>query len=194
MIKINKPIIVEGRYDKSKLSSFLDATIITTDGFRIFSDKSKINLIKKLSVNGIIILTDSDTAGFKIRNYLKGCIDSKKITNIYIPDVAGKEKRKSEFSKEGKLGVEGIDKDTIINLFKEAGLIEENEDRNYGSKFTKVDMYNLGLSGKSESSLLRKKLIKKLNLPEHMSSNSLMQFLSYKYTYEEIEKLLIGED
>ena len=124
MIHIEQAVIVEGKYDKIKLESIIDAVIIQTNGFAVFKDNEKMSLIKHFAhTNGIIILTDSDTAGFKIRNYLKGTIENDKITNVYIPDIFGKEKRKIKPSKEGKLGVEGIDKDIIVNAFIKAGII-----------------------------------------------------------------------
>ncbi|MDE6725172.1 MAG: toprim domain-containing protein, partial [Ruminiclostridium sp.] len=127
MIKVKQAVIVEGKYDKIKLSSVIDGLIITTDGFSVFKNKEKINLIRKLAENqGIIILTDSDSAGFKIRNYIKGCTQKGNITNIYIPDIFGKEKRKTTPSKEGKLGVEGIPIDVLKDAFEKADINSEN--------------------------------------------------------------------
>ena len=130
MIKVKQAVIVEGKYDKIKLSSIIDGLIITTDGFSIFKDKEKTALIRRLAENqGIIILTDSDSAGFKIRNYIRGCTQKGKITNIYIPDIFGKEKRKAVPSKEGKLGVEGVSTDILKDAFEKAGIVSEKTEK-----------------------------------------------------------------
>ena len=129
MIKIKEAVIVEGKYDKIKLSSIIDTVIITTEGFRIFKNPEKLSLIRYYAQKtGVIILTDSDSAGFKIRGFLKGAIGKGKITNVYIPDIFGKEKRKENFSAEGKLGVEGIPADIIRDAFRKAGISSSNQD------------------------------------------------------------------
>jgi ribonuclease M5 len=174
MIKINEAVIVEGKYDKIKLDSILDATIIETNGFSIFEDKEKLELIRKAAKNnGIIILTDSDSAGFKIRGFLNGAIKEGNITNLYIPDVFGKEKRKPDFSKEKKLGVEGIEKRIIEKLFSNLGVKSKSE-----PQITKLDLYEDGYIGSEQSSERRYMLLKKLDLPEHISTNRLIEIIN----------------
>lgn len=191
MIKIRKPIVVEGKYDKIKLSSFLDALIITTDGFSIFKDREKLEMLRALAQKtGIIILTDSDKAGFKIRNYINSCIPNELITHAYIPDVLGKEKRKDTPSKEGKLGVEGIEKEIVLEALERAGAIGDHIDDKL-KKITKLDFFMDGLTGTPNSSLNRRKLIGKLNLPEHISSNALLGVLNSMFTYDEYQKMIL---
>lgn len=189
MIKIDRAVIVEGRYDKIKLSSILDAVIIETEGFGIFNNKEKQELIRKLAdTKGILILTDSDSAGFKIRSFIKGIVPADQIKHAYIPDIFGKEKRKTEPSKEGKLGVEGVKVDIIIDALEKAGVLcEETEDKGR-REITKLDLYEDGLSGKPDSDALRKKLLSLLDLPERLTSNALLQVLNTFLTYEEYKK------
>ena len=183
MIKIKEAVIVEGKYDKMQLSKVCDALIITTDGFRIFKDKDKREFLKALAQRqGLLILTDSDRAGFVIRSHLKSFIPSEQIKNIYIPDIKGKEKRKDKPSKEGLLGVEGIDEETLTALLKEA---EATEVEKKGPPITKADLYSLGLSGQEGSSHLRSSLIKELSLPSRLTTNSLLEILNSAYTREE---------
>ena len=185
MIHIEQAVIVEGKYDKIKLESIIDAVIIQTNGFAVFKDNEKMALIKHFAnTKGIIILTDSDTAGFKIRNYLKGTIENDKITNVYIPDIFGKEKRKIKPSKEGKLGVEGIDKDIIVNAFIKAGIIFSDKIKTE-NVISKLDLYNDGFSGTENSSQNRRILLKYLNLPELLTTASLLEVLNSMFTYEE---------
>lgn len=177
MIKINEAIIVEGKYDKIKLSSVVDAVIIVTNGFRIFKDTEKLELIRYYAQKtGIIILTDSDSAGRKIRGYIKGAVKNGRIINVYIPDVFGKEKRKDKPSAEGKLGVEGIDVKTLITAFEKSGVCASESTRQ--NDITKFTLYELGLSGGKNSSTLREKLQKSLGLPSLMSAGSLMEVLN----------------
>ena len=192
LLKIDQAIIVEGKYDKIKLSSIIDGIIITTNGYGIFKDKEKLELIRFYARNrGIIILTDSDSAGFKIRGYLKGSVPSDKITNVYIPDIFGKEKRKEKPSCEGKLGVEGIDKNIIIEAFKKSGVI-------FGSShipekrepITRIDIYELGLAGSPDSSLLRKKLLHKLKLPEKLSTTGMLEIINTMISKSELEEVM----
>lgn len=186
MIKIDKVVIVEGRYDKIKLSSILDAVIIETDGFAIFNDKEKQLLIRKLAeAKGILILTDSDSAGFKIRSFIRGMVPAEQITNAYIPDIFGKEKRKTEPSKEGKLGVEGVKSQIIIDALQRAGVLCEATEDVERRKITKLDLYEDGLSGKENSEQLRLKLLKHLQLPERLTANALLQVLNTFLTYED---------
>ena len=186
MIKIDRAVIVEGRYDKIKLSSILDAVIIETEGFGIFNNKEKQELIRKLAdTKGILILTDSDSAGFKIRSFIKGIVPAEQIKHAYIPDIFGKEKRKTEPSKEGKLGVEGIKKELILEALEKAGVFCEETNTEEKREITKLDLYEDGLSGRPDSDALRKKLLKHLDLPERLTSNALVQVLNTFLTFEE---------
>ena len=179
--KIKQAIIVEGKYDKIKLESIIDAVIITTEGFEVFNDRQKRELIKTMAdKTGIIVLTDSDSAGFIIRNFVCQSIDKAKIKHAFIPDIFGKEKRKKEAGKEGKLGVEGVSRDIILNALKNA----ENE-----RKITKLDLYLHGFTGGQNRSHLRRELLLALNLPEKISSNMLCSIINLLCSYEEFEKL-----
>ena len=181
MIKTDKVIIVEGKYDKIKLSSLVDGVVITTDGFAVMKNDDKTNLIRRLAEkNGIVILTDSDAAGFRIRGYLNGILPKEKITNLYIPDIYGKERRKVVAGKEGKLGVEGMPLSVLENILSS---ISSEEKR--GNIISPVDLYLLGFSGGKNSSIRRKKLLKKLNLPEHLSAGRMCEIVSAVYTREE---------
>ncbi|MGN0589158.1 MAG: toprim domain-containing protein [Ruminiclostridium sp.] len=188
MIKVDMPIIVEGKYDKIKLKSIIDGVILTTEGYGIYKNKEKMALIRKYAEkSGIIILTDSDGAGFQIRNHLKSALGNVKIVNIYIPDIFGKERRKAEPSKEGKLGVEGVDKDILIKAFTEAGVIaSENSAEGKEPWLTKSEYMALGLSGGENSSFLRAELAKRLRLPERISGKALFEALNELYSKEEI--------
>lgn len=194
MIKINEAVIVEGKYDKIKLSGILDTVIIETDGFAIFKDKEKQKLIRFLAEKrGIIILTDSDSAGFKIRSFIKGITQSINVKNVYIPDIYGKEKRKTEFSKEGKLGVEGMETQIIIEALKKSGIIYNENEKKSGREITHTDFFEDGISGGENSSHVRKALARELGLPEKISSSSLLKIINSYMTYEEykyaIEKI-----
>ncbi len=183
MIKIKEAIIVEGKYDKAQLKKVCDALIIATDGFRIFKDKEKREFLKALAQRqGLIILTDSDRAGFVIRSHLKSFIPSDYIKNVYIPDIPGKERRKDKPSKEGLLGVEGIDEETLSSLLKEACEVKTGENPN---PITKSDLFELGLSGGDNSSKYRRALTKELSLPNRLSTNALLEILNSAYTKEE---------
>lgn len=187
-LSVRQTIVVEGKYDKIKLSEFIRSNIICTNGFRIFKDRDKLDFIRDIAKKtGIIILTDSDYAGFMIRNYLKKVIDKKYIIDAYIPDMYGKEKRKSSFSKEGKLGVEGIDKYTIIKCIKSACNSLKNLDKR--KYISKLDLYNLNLTGCKNSSTNRSKLIKFLNAPENISTNGLLSLLNSLMEYDEFMNL-----
>ncbi|WP_298482721.1 toprim domain-containing protein [uncultured Ruminococcus sp.] len=190
MIHIAQAIIVEGKYDKIKLSSILDAVILVTNGFRIFHDPEKMALIRYYAkTTGVIILTDSDTAGFKIRNYLKGAIHDGTISHVYIPDIYGKERRKEKPSAEGKLGVEGIDKKRLLDAFAKAGVLT-NEVPEKTDPITRYDLYELGLSGSADSKSRRKALQKKLGLPDLLSAASLLEVLNTMMTKQELSQLL----
>ena len=185
--KIKEVIVVEGRYDKNTLSQIIDAVIVETEGFGVFSDKEKLELLRRLAKKkGIIVLTDGDGAGFVIRNYLKGAIDKSLVKHAYIPDIQGKEKRKSSPSSEGKLGVEGMKPETIIEALKRAGATFEDEGGEVpAGGITKTDMYALGLSGAKGSSLKRQELLKRLELPERLSPNALLDVLNALMTRDE---------
>lgn len=191
MIKINEAVIVEGKYDKIKLSGILDAIIIETDGFAIFKDKEKQKLIRFLAEKrGIVILTDSDGAGFKIRSFIKGITKSENVKNVYIPDVYGKEKRKTEFSKEGKLGVEGMEVHIIIDALKKAGVIYSENEMKAGREITHTNFFEDGISGGENSSFIRKTLAKELGLPEKISSSALLKIINSYMTYEEYKEII----
>lgn len=189
MLKINEIIIVEGNYDKSKLSSIVDATIVVTDGFMIFNDKKKSEMIRTLAMKkGAIIFTDSDSAGFQIRNYLKNILRGCKVRHAYIPDITGKEKRKNHHSKEGFLGVEGVADSVILSALEEAGYDLAADEKKH--KITKSDFYSDGLTGNDDSNEKREKLKKALNLPKHLSANMLIEVLNRMYTYEEYKDII----
>lgn len=192
MIKIKEAIVVEGRYDKNTLSQIIDAPIIETAGFGIMNDKAQLAFLRKVAQKrGLIIFTDSDGAGFVIRNYLKGAIPANQLKHAYIPDVPGKERRKATPGKEGKLGVEGMTPDVIIASLRRAGATVEGAcimERT--AIITKQDMMDLGLSGGKDSSQKRQELLKKLDLPSHMSTNALLQALNLLYTLEELKEIL----
>ena len=192
MIKIREAIVVEGRYDKNTLSQILDAPILETAGFGIMKDKKQLQLLRRVAQQrGLIVFTDSDGAGFVIRNFLKGAIAPQYLKHAYIPDIYGKERRKSAPGKEGKLGVEGMKKDVILQALHRAGatVLGEESTRTSGN-ITKQDLMALGLSGGQDSSQRRKLLLKELDLPEHMSSNAMLQALNLLYTLSELEGIL----
>lgn len=188
MLHTNMAVIVEGKYDKIKLSSVIDAVIIPTNGFRVFKDKEKMELIRYYASGaGIIILTDSDSAGFKIRNYIKGSVGNARIFNVYIPDIYGKERRKTEYSKEGKLGVEGMDEDVLIEAFKRSGIDFSDEPRRRRD-ITKMDLFEDGLSGGANSSEKRAELLKLLGLPELLTANAMLEVLNAMLTREQYKQ------
>ena len=192
MIKLKQTIIVEGKYDKIKLDSFIDALIIPTNGFSIFKDKEKRDLICKLAKeNGIIIITDSDSAGMIIRNHIKGFVHDGSITNVFIPDILGKEKRKTTHSKEGKLGVEGISVEILTKCLENAGINVENSNESYEKRWQikKSDLYEDGFLGCDNSSQKREILLKRLGLPCRLSTNDLIEILGRICTKEEYESL-----
>lgn len=177
MIKVGPVILVEGKYDKIKLSQIFDATILTTDGFGIFKQKDKLELLRRLAeTRGLLIFTDPDGAGFVIRNYLKGAVSKEKLFHAYIPDLYGKEKRKAKGSKEGKLGVEGVPDDVIIRAVEASGALQGSVPAKSG--ITKADLYELGLSGSAGSTQRRLRLLKELQLPQQLSSNALLDVLN----------------
>lgn len=184
MIKIKQAVIVEGKYDKIKLSSIIDAPIIQTDGFGIFKDKELQLLIRKLAEKrGILVLTDSDSAGFKIRSFIGSTVDQKNIIHAYIPDIFGKESRKTEPSKEGKIGVEGVSEEIIMQSLSNAGVLCETAPEPQ-RPITKIDLYELGFTGCEDSSKKRAALLRYYSFPERLSSNSLVKVLNCITTYE----------
>lgn len=189
MIKINEAVIVEGKYDKIKLSAILDTVIIETDGFAIFKDKEKQRLIRFLSEKrGIIIMTDSDSAGFKIRSFINGITKSENIKNVYIPDIYGKEKRKTEASKEGKLGVEGMKTEVIMSALTKAGVLCTENNKTESREITRTDFFEDGISGRENSSEIRKALAKELELPERISASSLLKIINTYLTYDDYKR------
>ena len=192
MIKINQAVVVEGKYDKIKLSSIIDAPIIVTNGFGIFKDKDKISYIKRVAkTKGIIILTDSDNAGFMIRKRILQAVDKDdEVINVYIPDIKGKEKRKSHLSAEGNLGVEGIDVEIIKDAFKKYGVFCEKTNHEInGKEVTKTDLYFYGLTGNKNSSEKRKRFLKHNDLPENMTTNSMLDAINILFSYNEFIKI-----
>ena len=177
MINLKPAIVVEGRYDKNKLSQIFDTVIIEVGGFGLFKNDEKMNMLRRIAeTRGLVVLTDSDGAGLVIRNRIKSCISNGKVYHAYVPDVIGKEKRKNRPSKEGKLGVEGMPDEIIIEAVKNSGAMDDNGI--IEPLLTKERMYELGLSGKAESKAKRAALIKKLNLPENLSANALIDAIN----------------
>ena len=190
MVKIKEAILVEGRYDKNTLSQIVDAPILETAGFGIFKDKKQLSLLRRVAEKrGLIVFTDSDGAGFVIRNHIKSAIPAKFLKHAYIPDILGKERRKSAPGKEGKLGVEGMTPEIILEALRRAGATIEGEDTPTTRQITKQDLMALGLSGGPDASAKRLALLKKLNLPEHMSANAMLQALNLLMDLEELEAL-----
>ena len=183
-IKIHEAVIVEGRYDKIKLSNIIDAFILETDGFSIFKDKKKLTFIKKLALErGIVVLTDSDHAGFMIRSHISSAVPKSRIKNVYIPDVFGKEKRKAAPSKEGKIGVEGMSTEVILNAFEKAGVTASKV--TCDNPVTTADFFELGLTGGADSKKKRKELCAELDLPEFLSVSSLISCINNMMSKEE---------
>lgn len=188
MVKIREAIVVEGRYDKNTLSQIVDAAILETSGFSVMKNKAQLSLLRRVAEDrGLIVFTDSDGAGFVIRNYLKSAIKPEYLKHAYIPDIPGKERRKAAPGKEGKLGVEGMTPEIILDCLRRAGATFEDGTANIRkSQITKQDLMELGLSGGTDSSTKRKKLLMYLAMPEHMSANAMLQALNLLYTKEEL--------
>lgn len=185
MIKLKQAVIVEGKYDKIKLSRIIDAPIIQTDGFGIFKDKELQSLIRILAkTNGIVVLTDSDSAGFKIRSFIGSTVAQQDIIHAYIPDIFGKERRKTEPSKEGKLGVEGVPEKVIMQALENAGVFCEEKP---GDKrmITKLDLYEYGFAGRADSAVKRRELLKYYSLPSRLSANALVKVLNCITNYDD---------
>ncbi len=193
MIKIREAIIVEGRYDRMRLAPLFDTAIIETGGFRVFKDDEKKTVIRRLAqARGIVILTDSDGAGFVIRNFLKGIIsDNSQIKQAYIPDIKGKEKRKAQPSKQGLLGVEGMTDEIIVNAVLKSGVeVVGEEVQKVGGEITKTDFFIYGLTGGENSSVFRKAVLKKLGFPQYMTTNAMLSAVNLIYGKEEFEEIL----
>ena len=191
MRKIKEVIVCEGRYDKNTLRQVVDATVVTTGGFQIFNDREQLALIRRLAAQrGVILLLDSDGAGFVIRNHLKGAIPPELVKQAYIPDIAGKEKRKKTPGKEGKLGVEGMEPEVLLEALRRAGatFLDEEVAAEDRTPITKADMLELGLVG-ANSREKRQELLQRLQLPEHMSANALLEALNLLMDREEFWKL-----
>lgn len=198
MKKIKEVIVVEGRYDKNTLAQVVDATVITLGGFSVFNDKEKLDFLRRLAEKqGLIILTDSDGAGFTIRNYLKGALPKEQVKQAYIPDVQGKERRKRKAGKEGKLGVEGMRPQVLLDSLRRAGATFLDEvpqtETPPQDAITKADLFALGLSGGPDSSEKRKALLRQLDLPEHLTPNGMLEALNLLFSREELEKYLSPE-
>lgn len=190
MHKIREVILVEGRYDKNTLSQLVDAVILETSGFGIFNDKQKQKLLRTLAeARGLIVLTDSDGAGFVIRNFVKGFVDPALVKHAYIPDIFGKERRKATPSKEGKLGVEGMRPEVLLDALRRAGATIDGESAASERSITKADLYARGLSGCDDSAEKRKALMKKLDLPEHLSATALLDVLNALMSREDFYRL-----
>lgn len=189
MLKLDSTVIVEGKYDKIRLERVVDATIIVTDGFGIFKNRELKSLIRRLAEkNGIIIFTDSDSAGMLIRNHIKSFVPPEYIKNVYAPQVSGKEKRKAQAGKEGLLGVEGIDEKTLLNCFLNAGVTCRETEKT--ERLTKQDLYEFGFSGGTDSAAKRRRLLKELNLPQNMSGTAMLAALNALYDRDEALSLL----
>lgn len=192
MIKLKQAVIVEGKYDKINIENFIDAFIVVADGFRIFKDKEKTQLLRKIADdNGLIIMTDSDSAGMIIRSHLKSVIGSGEVIQVYLPQIKGKEKRKEKQSAEGFLGVEGLSEEIIIKALENAGVIGTTKESRSEKSINKALLFQLGLSGCPNSSENRKKLLRALDLPQNMSANALVDYAGRIYSQEEFREVCV---
>ena len=188
MRRIREVIVVEGRYDKNALRQVVEATVVETGGFGVFNDKERISLLRRLAAErGLIVLTDSDGAGFVIRNFLKGAIPKDRVKHAYIPDIYGKERRKTAPGKEGKLGVEGMKPEVLLAALERAGAtFEDGRESEMRMPITKADLYELGLTGRPDSASRRSALLKELSLPERMTTNAMLEALNILFGREEL--------
>ena len=198
-IRLQETVIVEGRYDKIQLSGLIESPIIETGGFRVFKDKEKQRLIRKVAQRrGILVMTDVDSAGFVIRNFLRGIVDNDNILHAYIPTVKGKEKRKTEASKEGILGVEGIDRDKLLDSIRQSGAHILNDVESFAenrsslrSEITKMDFFDYGLNGCENAAQHREEVLSSLGLPKYLTVNAMVAAINCLYTKDEFENYLI---
>lgn len=198
MRKVREVIVVEGRYDKNALRQVVDATVIPLGGFAVFNDREKLAFLRRLGQErGLILLTDSDGAGFVIRNYLKGALPKEMVKQAYIPDIAGKERRKRRPGKEGKLGVEGMKPQVLLEALERAGatFLDETPGQTApgGPPITKADLFSMGLTGGSGSAARRQALLKRLELPEHLTTGGMLEALNLLYDRESLYRLLEEE-
>ena len=190
-IKIKETIVVEGKYDKIRLAPLFDANIIELGGFRIYNNKDRLSLIRRIAEkNGIIILTDSDSAGFRLRHYLSSAVPKANIKNVFIPNVSGKEKRKAKPGKENLIGVEGMTTEVLLEAFRKAGIDPETGSSERTEPFSKTFLYEIGLSGGANSSELRKKICEHFSLPKMLSANSLAEILPIITTEAELVSVI----
>ena len=189
--RVKEVIVVEGRYDRNALLQAVDATVVETGGFSVFNDREKLAFLRRLAEKrGLILLTDPDGAGFVIRNHLKGAIPRQQLKQAYVPDIAGKERRKRHPGKEGKLGVEGMRPEVLLEALRRAGATIEGEDAPLpGARITKADLYAAGLTGGADSRAARQRLLEQLDLPEHLSTNALLEVLNALMTREAFRNL-----
>lgn len=193
MMRVREVIVVEGRYDKNTVSQAVEATVVTLGGFSVFNDREKLAFLRRLAMErGLIVLTDSDGAGFVIRNYLKGALPKDRVKQAYIPDIYGKERRKRAPGKEGKLGVEGMRPEVIVEALRRCGATFEDGGTQVAKSapITKADLFAMGLTGTPDSSARRQALLRKLDLPEHLTSNGLLEALNLLYSRAELEQIL----
>ena len=197
MKRIREVIVVEGRYDKNTISQMVDAAVVTLGGFAVFNDREKLSFLRRLAEErGLIVLTDSDGAGFVIRNYLKGALPRDRVKQAYIPDIPGKERRKRSPGKEGKLGVEGMKSAVLLEALRRAGATFEDEApaAERGEPITKADLYALGLTGGTGSAERRQVLLRRLDLPEHLTPNAMLEALNLLYDRASFLALAGGEE
>lgn len=192
MRRIKEVIVVEGRYDKNTLAQVVDTTVVTLGGFSVFNDREKLAFLRRLAeARGLIVLTDSDGAGFVIRNYLKGALPKEQVKQAYIPDIQGKERRKRHGGKEGKLGVEGMRPDVLLEVLRRAGATSLDEAEAQAPEkipITKADLFDLGLTGGQDSAARRRALLKRLELPEHLTVNGMLEALNLLYDLETLRR------
>ena len=190
-LSLREAVIVEGRYDRIKLSEIIESPVIETGGFRLFNDSEKQELIRRIAQRrGILIMTDVDSAGFVIRNFIKGIVPADRIKHCYIPTIEGKESRKAEPSKEGRLGVEGIDRDRLIEAIRRSGAEIIGESADMPSEITKADFYEYGLTGRENSAVIRQRILSELGLPEYLSVNAMIAAVNCLFTKNEFEEYL----
>ena len=192
MVKIKEAIVVEGKYDKNTLRQIVDTAVFQTDGFGVMKNKELLGFLRQVEqTRGMIVLTDSDGAGIVIRNHLKGALPKDKVRHAYIPDVLGKEKRKSAPGKEGKLGVEGMTPEVLLDALRKAGAtFEQEETPTPRAEITKTDLFELGLTGRPDSKTKRQELLKTLKFPAHMTANALLEALNVLYDRETFFRMM----